>query len=138
MRSERTVNWSLTRKLLENLGGTSKSVTRLANRDVEDELLDAKLLHWVLLGFGLFDNISILFIAPVFLLRILTILNVVGWLVPRLSKGWNCHCCTKIGCIEKVAEGLVLSETLNILRHQLVGWPGEARALSLVGAKLEI
>jgi len=42
-----TVDWSLTRKLLKHLGGTGKSVTRLADRDVEDELLDAELAHGV-------------------------------------------------------------------------------------------
>ena len=50
----RTVDGSLTAQLLEHLGGTSKSVTRLANGDVEDELLDAKLAHGVGgLGVGL-------------------------------------------------------------------------------------
>jgi hypothetical protein len=53
-----TVDWSLTRKLLEHLGGTSKSVTRLTDGDVEDELLDAKLLHRVLSLFGLSYRIS--------------------------------------------------------------------------------
>lgn len=43
----RTVDGSLTAQLLEHLGGTSKSVTRLANGDVEDELLDAQLTHGV-------------------------------------------------------------------------------------------
>ena len=41
------VDGSLTAQLLEHLGGTSKSVTRLANGDVEDELLDAQLTHGV-------------------------------------------------------------------------------------------
>lgn len=41
------VDGSLTRQLLENLGGTSKSVTRLTNRDVQDELGDAELAHGV-------------------------------------------------------------------------------------------
>jgi hypothetical protein len=50
---ERTVNRGLTRKLLEHLCGTSKSVTRLSNGDVEDELLDTKILHGVLGLFGL-------------------------------------------------------------------------------------
>lgn len=48
-----TVDGGLTRKLLEHLGGTSKSVTRLANRDVQDELLDAELPHRVLGLLGL-------------------------------------------------------------------------------------
>lgn len=43
----RTVNWSLTAQLLEHLGGTSKSVTRLADGDVQDELLDAQFTHGV-------------------------------------------------------------------------------------------
>jgi hypothetical protein len=41
------VDGGLTRQLLENLGGTSKSVTRLTNRDVQDELGDAELAHGV-------------------------------------------------------------------------------------------
>lgn len=44
----RTVDRSLTRQLLEHLGGTGQSVTRLADGDVEDELLDAELPHGVL------------------------------------------------------------------------------------------
>lgn len=43
----RTVDGGLTAQLLEHLGGTSKSVTRLADGDVEDELLDAQLAHGV-------------------------------------------------------------------------------------------
>ena len=46
-RYSRTVDGSLTAQLLEHLGGTGKSVTRLANGDVEDELLDAQLTHGV-------------------------------------------------------------------------------------------
>lgn len=38
----------MTGQLLKHLGGTGKSVTRLANADVEDELLDAELPHGVL------------------------------------------------------------------------------------------
>jgi len=41
------VDWGLTAQLLENLRGSGKSITRLSNRDVENELLDAKLLHGV-------------------------------------------------------------------------------------------
>lgn len=41
------VDGGLTRQLLENLGGTSKSVTRLTDRDVQDELGDAELAHGV-------------------------------------------------------------------------------------------
>lgn len=43
-----TVDRSLTRQLLKHLGGTGQSVTRLADGDVEDELLDAELPHGVL------------------------------------------------------------------------------------------
>jgi hypothetical protein len=38
----------LTGQLFQHLGGTGKSVTRLADRDVQDELLDAELPHGVL------------------------------------------------------------------------------------------
>jgi hypothetical protein len=56
----RTVDGSLTAQLLEHLGGTGKSVTRLANGDVEDELLDAQLTHGVgsLLGGTLANDIG--------------------------------------------------------------------------------
>lgn len=37
-------NGGLTGELLEHLGGTSQSVTRLTNRDVDDELVDLELL----------------------------------------------------------------------------------------------
>jgi hypothetical protein len=43
-----TVDGGLTRKLLQHLGGTGKSVTRLSDGDVQDELLDAELPHGVL------------------------------------------------------------------------------------------
>lgn len=46
--SSLTVDRSLTRKLLEHLGGTGEPVTRLADRDVEDQLLDLELPHGVL------------------------------------------------------------------------------------------
>lgn len=42
-----TVDRGLTAQLLEHLGSTSQSVTRLANGDVEDELLNAQLPHGV-------------------------------------------------------------------------------------------
>ena len=48
MSSSLTVDRSLTRKLLEHLGGTGESVTRLADGDVEDQLLDLELPHGVL------------------------------------------------------------------------------------------
>jgi len=44
----RTVDGCLTAQLLEHLCGTSKSVTRLADGDVEDELLNLQLPHGVL------------------------------------------------------------------------------------------
>jgi hypothetical protein len=43
----RTVDWSLTTQLFEHLCGTSKSVTRFTDGDVEDQLLDAKLPHGI-------------------------------------------------------------------------------------------
>lgn len=48
------VDRSLTAQLFQHLGGTSQSVTRFTDGDVEDELLDAKLSHGVLglLGHG--------------------------------------------------------------------------------------
>jgi len=53
------VDGGLTAQLLEHLGGTSKSVTRLADGDVQDELLDAQLTHGVgsLVGSALGDDI---------------------------------------------------------------------------------
>lgn len=46
-RAYRTVDWGLTRQLLEHLGGTGQSVTRLSDGDVEDDLLDLQLPHGV-------------------------------------------------------------------------------------------
>ncbi len=46
----------MTGQLLQHLGGTGKSVTRLSDGDVENELLDLQLPHGVaglVLGFGL-------------------------------------------------------------------------------------
>jgi hypothetical protein len=43
-----TVDRGLTGELLQHLGRTGQSVTRLADRDVQDELLDAELPHGVL------------------------------------------------------------------------------------------
>lgn len=48
----RTVDGGLTRKLLEHLGGTGKSVTRLANANVQNELLNLELPHGVTRLFG--------------------------------------------------------------------------------------
>lgn len=42
-----TVNRGLTTQLFQNFGSTGKSVTRFSDRDVENELLDFKLLHGV-------------------------------------------------------------------------------------------
>jgi len=41
------VDRSLTTQLFQHLRSTGKSVTRFSDRDVEDELLDAELLHGV-------------------------------------------------------------------------------------------
>jgi len=52
------VDRSLTTQLFQHLCSTSKSITRLSDRNVEDDFLDAKLLHGVhalLSGFGHFD-----------------------------------------------------------------------------------
>jgi hypothetical protein len=74
----RTVDRSLTGQLLEHLGGTGKSVTRLADGDVQDELLDAQLTHGVgsLLGGTLGDDIG-----------------AVGLLLGRLSNGLRAKRC---------------------------------------------
>lgn len=48
MRCKRTVDRSLTAQLLQHLGGTGQSITRLADGNVQDELLDAELPHGVL------------------------------------------------------------------------------------------
>ena len=45
--AQRTVDGGLTRKLLEHLGGTGKSVTRLADGNVQNELLNLELPHGV-------------------------------------------------------------------------------------------
>ena len=42
-----TVDRSLTRKLFQHLGGTSESVTRFTNANVQNELLNLQLLHGV-------------------------------------------------------------------------------------------
>ena len=46
-RESRTVDGGLTGQLLEHLCGTGQSVTRLADGDVQDELVDAQLTHGV-------------------------------------------------------------------------------------------
>src|ERR1700753_3321778 len=42
-----TVNWCLTAQLFQHFSRTSKSVTRFTDGDVENEFLDAQLLHGV-------------------------------------------------------------------------------------------
>ena len=62
-----TVDWGLTRKLLKHLGGTSETITRLTNRDVEGELGDAELLHRILgLRVGLIAKLAICLEADYF------------------------------------------------------------------------
>ena len=55
-----TENGVLAAQLLKHLGGTSESITRLANGDVEDELLDAQLAHGVVGLFSLCGGSSML------------------------------------------------------------------------------
>lgn len=55
---DRTVDRSLARQLFQHLCGSGQSVTRLSDGNVENELLDAKLLHGVAVlvsGFSHFD-----------------------------------------------------------------------------------
>lgn len=61
------VNRSLTRELLKYLSGTSKSVTRLADGDIEGELLDTQLAH----GVGGLVSLGIHVRVDVFELRII-------------------------------------------------------------------
>lgn len=56
----RTVDWSLTTQLFEHLCGTGESVTRFADRDVEDEFLDAQLPHGVAGLVALFSRLQAL------------------------------------------------------------------------------
>jgi len=53
----RTVDRSLTTKLFQHLCGTSKSISRLSDGNVQDDLLNAQLLHRIafLSGFCHFD-----------------------------------------------------------------------------------
>jgi hypothetical protein len=46
-RDRRTVDGSLTRKLFEHFGGTGQSVTRLADGDVQNQLVDVQLAHGI-------------------------------------------------------------------------------------------
>ena len=43
----RTVDWCLTTQLLEHLGSSCQPISRLADGDVEDQLLDLQLAHGV-------------------------------------------------------------------------------------------
>ena len=43
----RTVDWGLAAQLLEHLRRSRQSISRLADRDIQDELLDAELFHRV-------------------------------------------------------------------------------------------
>lgn len=43
----RTVDWCLTAQLLEHLRRSRQPITRLADGDVQDELLDLELAHWI-------------------------------------------------------------------------------------------
>lgn len=65
----RTVYGCLTGKLFEHLGGTSESVTRLADGDVENQLLDLQLPHGVgglVFRCGsLYDMVSLVFGARI-------------------------------------------------------------------------
>lgn len=50
--AKRTVDRSLTRQLLEHLGGTGESVTRFTDGDVQNELLNLELPHGVVCLLG--------------------------------------------------------------------------------------
>ena len=71
----RTVDGGLTAQLLKHLGRSRESIARLADRDVEDELLDAKLLHRILLGVGLVKDKSVSEVCSSFMLIAHTILS---------------------------------------------------------------
>ena len=61
---DRTVDGSLTTQLLQHFRGTSKSITRLSNGDVENQLLDAELPHGIgVLSFGHFCWFSIVVVV---------------------------------------------------------------------------
>jgi hypothetical protein len=63
---DRTVDGSLTTQLLQHLCGTSKSITRLSNGNVEDELLDAELLHGIgVFSFGHFRGLFVVVVKIV-------------------------------------------------------------------------
>ena len=75
--------------MFEHLCGTSKSVTRLSDGDVEDELLDAELPHGVLgllAGFNLHHFVST---SESQVRRISTILVVADGLLIGLILPWS-------------------------------------------------
>jgi hypothetical protein len=49
---QHTVDGGLTRQLLEHLGGTGESVTRLADGNVQNELLNLQLPHGIVVLLG--------------------------------------------------------------------------------------
>jgi hypothetical protein len=53
------VDGSLTSELFKHLGGTSESVTRFTNANVENKLLEAKLAHGVLSNSLIFGALKI-------------------------------------------------------------------------------
>jgi hypothetical protein len=89
------VDGGLTRQLLEHLGGTSEPVTRLADGDVEDELLDAELPHGVGgLGVGLALQLALGSVL----------------LSSRMAGAYHgdCYGCVSRGCREKSVGGSML------------------------------
>ena len=92
------VDGSLTRQLLENLGGTSKSVTRLTNRDVQDELGDAELAHrvarLVLAGIVAAELVSLLVgvLSDGLRRSVLGYVFIHLCLIHRLGRGQACIC----------------------------------------------
>jgi len=83
------VDGGLTRQLLENLGGTSKSVTRLTDRDVQDELGDAELAHGV--G-GLGIVAALLGLLGCLHRSMLGVCSSIYVLIHRLGRGQACIC----------------------------------------------
>lgn len=81
------VDGSLTGQLLKHLGRTGQTITRLANGDIEDELLDAELPHGIgSFAFGL-DNLIRTGIASWQKFQGRTIVNAVEELVG--DGGWS-------------------------------------------------
>jgi hypothetical protein len=98
------VDGGLTRQLLEHLGGTSEPVTRLADGDVEDELLDAELPHGVGgLGVGLALRLALAAVL----------------LSSRMAGAYHgdCYGCVSRGCREKsVGESMLEFRELGFAR----------------------